>query len=123
MKLKDRMLGLGNELKGSGYEVNYPSLNEVIDYTGMTQEQKKIQKGEMIRRHLERIKDSDAILVVNEKLKDIDSYIGMNSFLEMGFAFALGKKIYLLNEIPKQSNDEEILGLNPTSLKGNLGLI
>ena len=74
----------------------------------------------MIRRHLERIKKSEAILVVNETAKGVENYIGANSFLEMGIAFALEKPIFLLNSVPQQLNRDELLGLNPTELKGDL---
>jgi hypothetical protein len=68
----------------------------------------------MIMDHLEKIKKGDAILVLNERLKDIDGYIGANSFLEMGFALCLNKKIFLLNKIPDQPNSVEIGGMMPT---------
>jgi len=57
---------------------------------------------------------------VNEKQRDVEGYIGSNSFLEMGFAFVLQKKIFILNKVPDQSNTEEILGLEPVELLGNL---
>jgi hypothetical protein len=41
----------------------------------------------------------------------------------MGLAFHLNKKIFLLNEIPKQSCKEEIIGMKPTLLNGDLNKI
>ena len=46
-----------------------------------------------------------------------------NGFLEMELAFALDKKIFLLNAVPDQPNNEEMLGLNPIELHGDLTMI
>lgn len=43
--------------------------------------------------------------------------------LEMGLAFHLGKKIFLLNPIPDISYQEEMFGIRPTVLSGDFGLI
>lgn len=123
MKVIDRVVEIGELLKEKGFEVHFPSLNETSDYSGMTTAQKAEHKKEMIARHLNRIKESDAILVVNETQRGIEGYIGTNAFLEMGFAFALGKKIFLLNAVPDQPNNEEMLGLSPVELRGDLNLI
>ncbi|MFC1789819.1 hypothetical protein ACFLYY_02505 [Patescibacteria group bacterium] len=80
-------------------------------------------KEDLIRDYYNKIKDSDAILVVNEKRNEIDNYIGGNSFLEMGFAHVLNKKIFLLNEIPKVSYKDEIEVMRPVVLNGDLGRV
>ena len=54
---------------------------------------------------------------------NIDNYIGGNSFLEMGFAFVLEKKIYLLNQIPEIGYRDEIEAMNPIMLEGDLNKI
>ncbi len=78
------------------------------------------RKGEVIRLHFEKIENSDAILVLNYSKNNIDNYIGGNTFLEMGIAFYLKKKLFLLNDIPILSYREEILGMKPIVLFGNL---
>lgn len=77
----------------------------------------------VIRRYFEIIQKSDAILVLNKKKKDVENYIGGNTFLEMGFAHVLEKKIFLLNEIPDISYADEIRAMQPTVLHGNISLI
>jgi nucleoside 2-deoxyribosyltransferase len=69
------------------------------------------------------IKDSDAVLIVNLEKKGIANYIGGNTFLEMGFALAYGKKIYILNELPTTGPLDEITGMLPVVLKGRLETI
>jgi predicted RNA-binding protein with PUA domain len=41
----------------------------------------------------------------------------------MGVALYLGKKIFLLNEIPEVENKEEILGMKPVIINNNLNKI
>lgn len=43
---------------------------------------------------------SDAILVLNYSKNKIDGYVGTSSLMEIGLAYYLGKKIFLLNPIP-----------------------
>lgn len=72
------------------------------------------------------VASSDAILVLNYKRKGIEGYIGTSTLMEIGLAYYLGKKIYLLNAIP--SHDEvrwahEIRLINPTILHGDFSLL
>ncbi len=81
------------------------------------------RKAEAVRRHFNKVAWSDAILVLNYEKNNIKGYIGGNTFLEMGVAFYLKKKIYLLNEIPELPYKEEILGVKPIILNGDLSKI
>ncbi len=123
MKALSKMKEVSVQLEEIGFEVHTPSMEETSDYSTMSPEQRAPHKNQMIVRHLERIKESDAILVVNENLKGIAGYVGANSFLEMGFAFALNIPIFLLNHIPDQSNKDELLGLYPIELNGDINLL
>lgn len=79
------------------------------------------QKGEAIANHFRKIDESDAILVTNYEKKGIENYIGGNTFLEIGYAFGTGKKIFILNNLPEQSAyKEEILGMQPIILSGDI---
>ncbi len=79
------------------------------------------QKTVLIRGHFEKIKNSDAILVLNYEKHNADNYIGGNVLMEMALAFHLGKPIYLVNSIPNDSSfEEEIIALEPVVLNGTL---
>ena len=70
------------------------------------------------------IKGSDGILVLNYEKKGVENYIGGNSFLEIGVAFDLGKKIFLLNPIPENlPYTEEIEVINPVVINGDFSII
>lgn len=74
-----------------------------------------------IKNHYRKIQKSDAILVLNYDKKGIKNYIGGNTFLEIGFAHVLDKKIYLLNQIPKiEYYYSEIKAMRPIILKSSL---
>lgn len=75
---------------------------------------------DFIREHFRKIQESDAILVLNYKKKDIEGYIGGNTFLEMGLAFYLQKKIYLLHNIPQMEYKTEMHAMQPIILHGNI---
>lgn len=78
---------------------------------------------EPIRNHFDKITWSDVILVLNYEKNTIQGYIGPNTLMEMGVAFYLHKPIFLLNPIPELPHTEEIRGLKPTILNGDLSLI
>ncbi len=83
---------------------------------------RKIQY-DVIKRYFEIIKNSDAILVLNLDKNGIKNYIGGNTFLEIGFAYVLGKKIFLLNPIPEMGYKDEIMAMQPIILNGDLNKI
>lgn len=96
--------------------VQHPSWKRTRDEDG----RRKIEN-DLIRKHWQKIQESDAVLVLNYDKDGIRHYVGGNSFLEMGFAFVLGKKIFLLREVPDMPFiKQEILGMQPTILNSEL---
>ncbi len=80
-------------------------------------------KDDVIKRYYNIIKESDTILVLNYEKKGVAGYIGGNTFLEMGFAHVLNKKIFLLNPIPEMGYRDEIIAMQPIVLDGDLNKI
>jgi nucleoside 2-deoxyribosyltransferase len=125
---------VADQLKENGFEVIIPDGAERILNGEMTLEEfmNKVNKGEgtkakiehdVIRTYFKKISDSDAILVLNYKKKEIENYIGGNTFLEIGFAHVLNKKIYLLNPIPEMHYKDELVAMQPIVINGDLGKI
>ena len=77
-------------------------------------------KYDFIREHFKNIEDADAILVVNPQKDGIPGYIGGNTFLEMGYAFGLGKKVYLLSPVPEMDYKTEMFAIQPIVIDGDL---
>lgn len=113
MKVKDKILEIGNILKGMGCDVLYPT--ECLE--GKVKEIAS-------RAHFDRIcdKETDIVLIVNEKAHDKDNYIGPNSFAEIAFGFYFNKDVYLLNDY-FDSYLDELRGWGVKVLKGKLDLL
>lgn len=80
-------------------------------------------KFDLIRGYFNKIKNHDAVLIVNPEKKGIKGYIGGNTFIEMAFAHVLNKKLYCLYPIPELSYTSEILAMQPIVIYGNLNKI
>ncbi len=77
-----------------------------------------------IRWYHNEINSSDAILVLNFEKNGIENYIGGNTLMEMGFAYVVGKKIFLINPIPDTLKyKDEIEAMDPIILNGDLNLV
>jgi len=123
-----KMIEARDILASNGHEVILPKYSReyatIEDIEGIHEESAKNKvEHDLIRDYYNEIKNSDAILLVNERRHDVDGYIGGNSFLEMGFAHILGKKIFLLNPIPDIGYRDEIEAMKPIVINGDLSLI
>jgi len=136
LKFSHQMKEIADSLIDKGFEVEIPwgakkILDGTFDYDKFMLEKerkgdaefRKQSREDLIIRYFDLIKHSDAILVANYKKGEIENYIGGNSFLEMGFAYVLGKKIYLLNPIPKMSYTDELIAMKPIVINGELSKI
>lgn len=134
----DEMVAAQQELKSLGHEVQLPPL-AVMDGNGQLIPVKEYyalrkaapddhewvwqRKAEAMRNHFAKVAWADAILVCNHDKNGIAAYVGANTLLEMGLAFHLNKPIYLLHPIPEVSYKEEILGMQPIVINGDLKCI
>ncbi len=126
-----QVLNVERELKQRGFKVKIPftalkmkkSGNfEVSAYKLWFKNPKwYARKRFLMTHHFRKIKEGDAILVLNYKKKGQDGYIGGNVLMEMGLAFHYKKPIYIFNPISQNvSFLEEILGMRPVFLNGDL---
>ena len=123
IKFFDDMVELQEKLEKLGHEVLMPVKAPGVDYWAEdnTSRVKAKKTLELINEHFHKIEKSDAILVVNVTKGDTKNYIGANTFLELGFAHYLGKRIYLLNPIPDQPYIlDEVLTIDPIILEGDI---
>ncbi|MEK6937732.1 MAG: hypothetical protein AABX04_01680 [Nanoarchaeota archaeon] len=125
---------IADELKYHGFEVSIPITSEKILRGELSLEDIKNEKekGEFsqraikydsIREYWKIIQGADAVLIANFDKKGIKDYIGGNSFLEMGFAHILHKKIFLLQSIPEILYADEIKAMQPVVLNGDFSKI
>lgn len=131
----DDMLAVKHRLEALGHTVKLPPSHitdekgELIDvreyYNRRKTESSNTswiwdRKQEAMTAHFDKVAWSDAILVLNYTKNGVEHYVGANTLLEMGLALHLNKKIFLFNPIPDISYREEILGMKPTVINGDL---
>lgn len=135
---RDELIKLGHEVKipelalevpeefGSGKKVyfgkfieenggmdNFPAGHKIWD----------LKEG-AIKDHYAKIDWCEAILVINEAKRGVDGYVGGNTLIEIGVAFYLSKKIFILHPVSSElSYKQEILGMKPVLLNSDLTLI
>ncbi len=134
----DEMLKAKEGLNGLGYEVKMPPrevMNEIGEMIPVSEYYKLRKmagddaewiwkrKGEAMNWHFEKVGWADALLILNHDKNGIEGYVGSNTLMEMGLGFFQGKRIYLLNKVPEISCKEEILGMKPIVINGDLNLI
>lgn len=136
MTFAQQMLDIKERLEKGGFEVVLPdNTEEYIGERSVLKERgvgwgsslegakRKIER-DLIRKHWVKISQSDAILVVNGDKNGVNNYIGGNSFLEMGFAHILGKKIFVLNPLPELPLIyQELVAMEPVILEGDLNKV
>ena len=79
-----------------------------------------------IKANFDLVAKADAILVVNHAKNAIEGYLGTSTLMEIGLAYYLGKKIFLLNKIPHFSEvrwAHEVLIMQPIIINGDLNKI
>ncbi len=128
MQFHKEMINGKEVLEKAGHTVIIPSgaYNEEVNEAFMNTDEEKINvkiEHDFIREHFRAIQESDVILVLNYDKNGIKGYIGGNTFLEMGYAFGLGKKIFLLNPIPRMDYLTEMHAMQPSVLSGDLAKI
>lgn len=125
MVFTEKMLKTKKNLEKIGHKVFVSSFSD--KYIGKTQKQKEDltqfhkKHKNAIREFWNKIKKSDAILVLNYTRRGIKNYIGGNTLMEIGFAYVLGKKIFLMNSIPEIIYyKSEIEAVKPIIIHGNI---
>ena len=121
----EEILDIQTKLKAAGHEVEIPHGVKNKEYWGRTEiaiseKAGDKVKNDVIRAYYEKIKNYDAVLVVNVDKRGIKNYIGGNTFLEMGFAHVLNKKLYCLNPLPDLPYTAELEAIQPIILNGDL---
>lgn len=128
------MLAVKNELEALGHEVDLPPtkiLNGQGEYITVSEYYEIRKSGSLepwvwdakkvaMLNHFNKEVWADAILVMNMDKKGIKGYIGANTLIEMGLALFLKKPIYLFNHLPEMDYSEEIKGMQPIVINGDL---
>lgn len=132
MKFAKEMLEAKEKLEKMGHEVKVPcDTQHFIDNPDFTTDNHADNydhciENDIIRKCFNQVADSDAILVLNHPKNGIDGYVGASTLMEIGLAYHLDKRIFLLNSPPKLEqlrHTHEILIMQPIILNGDLNKI
>jgi nucleoside 2-deoxyribosyltransferase len=109
MRNYDRMVRLASDLEARGHTVEVP-----VDLSEGGFADRRKEKAEFMRRMFDTIKECDTILAVNDEARTgYKGYIGPNTFLQLGMGFALGKRLFCLEQWDaKLPYDEELRAMN-----------
>jgi threonine dehydratase len=80
-------------------------------------------KADMLKHQDAKVLANDGILVLNFEKNGHPNYIGGATFLEIFRAFDANKKIFLFNPIPDNIFRDELLGMGPAIIAGDLSKI
>ena len=137
----EKMKTVASTLESYGYTVTCPGFTQeeldsgattFMDYVDSLGGVEKVLpdnpiwniKREAIFGYKDKIDKADAVLVCNFDKGDKKNPIGDNTFLEMGYAFFMRKKIVVLQGPPYGDEKiEEVLGMTPLFLYNDLQLI
>ena len=125
MAFSQSMLETKKTLENNGHEVVVPhNAEKYADGTIAIENKWEKIEGDLIRNYFNEIKNTDAVLILNQTKNNIANYIGGNGLIEMAFAHVLDKKLFLLNPIPQgMSYSDEIEAMRPIILNGDLSKI
>ena len=124
MQFTDKMLEVKKELQKLGHDAFVTDLHKAM--IGKADEEiekiKLHQKYNMdaIREFWNAMQGADAVLVLNYDKNGIKNYVGGNTLMEIGFAYVLNQKIFMLNPIPEMPYCEsEIKAVKPIIINGD----
>jgi len=128
MQFHKEMASVRDQLLARGFKVFVPGelddIHKNESYMDTDEERITVKiEYDFIREHFRKIEQADAILILNYEKKGIPGYIGGNTFLEMGYAFGLGKKVYLLYGVPDMDYKTEMFAIQPVVIDGDLSRI
>ena len=124
---------IADKLRGLGYRVVVPATAEKMKKSGdydiyatktWIKDPKHFgRKHTLAMGHFKEVAGGDAILIVNDNKPGKPNYIGPNTTMEWGLAYYLGKPVFMLNSVGKDSNFyEEVHGMS-TVINGDLSKI
>jgi len=132
MHFSKEMIEAKKKLKEMGHIAEVPcDAQEFVNNHKMTTDNheknyKWCIDNDIVRKCFNSIAKSDAVLFLNYPKNGIDGYIGASCLMEIGLAYHLNKKIFLLYSPPpvkEAKYSHEIIIMQPTILNGNLNLI
>jgi hypothetical protein len=123
----DKIPPIREKLEQAGHVITVPSgfadPFKELEMQKLEKEEYLEFKDRMLKEQGKRVEANDAILVLNFDKNGQANYIGGATFLEVFKAWDLGKKIFFFNDLPNGILHDELVGMNPLVIKGDLSLV
>ena len=128
MSFAKEMLELQAELRSFDHDVTLPCDTELhIEKPGfiddLNKDREHLIENNIMKRCFDILTESEAVLFLNLPKNGVEGYIGTSSLMEMGLAYYLGKKIYLMYPHPDPHNHRwahEVASFQPIMLNGSI---
>lgn len=123
MHFAKEMLETRSKLQKIGFEVEIPSDTELcVETPTLNENPEHCFTTDIMRDCMNRQEKCDAILILNHPKHGVDGYIGAHTLIEMGLAYYLKQKIFLLNPFVAKDRREsiEIEHMKPIVINGDL---
>ena len=123
------MLETKRQLEALSHQVSVPydtedHLNDPTLRNDPERDRKHSIEIDVYRKCFEILASNDAVLVLNIPQRGVEGYIGAAVLMEIGLAYYLRKKIFLLNPVsPKERYIEDVTILGAVILNGDLAKI
>ena len=131
MTFVNEMVKAKEELEDLGHKIFLPCDTDecmknpnLID--DLNADYKHLTENNILKKCFKLVADSNAILLLNYPKNGTDGYIGTSSLMELGIAYHLGKKLFLLHDIPDPNDARwahEVRVMRPIILKGDISKI
>lgn len=127
MTFSKQMIMAQKELMEFGHEVRVPvdadmHVDDPSAIDDLNRNRQHCIENQVMRTCFQYVADADAIVVLNFPKNGIEGYVGTAALMEMGLAYHLGKKIYLLYQPPTPQEHRwalEVSVFQPTVLHGS----
>jgi hypothetical protein len=127
MVFAKEMLETQKSLEELGHQVYIPITTiQCTTQSGLNEDLEFCLANDVMKDHFDKISDSDAILVLNYPKSNINGYVGGSALMEIAVAKHLGKKIFILHDLPTEKDLRyalEIKLTKPVLLNGDLNKI
>lgn len=130
MVFAKKMLAVQKQLEKLGHEVLIPiDTHACLENPSLQEDLEHCQTFSDIAvdlDHFQKVAESDAIIVLNYQKNNLSGYIGGATLMEIGLARHLGKKIFILHDLPKEDDLRYVLEIKltkPIILNGDISQI
>jgi len=131
MTFANEMVDAKKKLKALGHSAELPCdtdmhLGDSGFIDDFDKDYKHCVENKVMEKCFDSIAESDGILVLNYPKNDVNGYVGTATLMEIGLARYLGKKIFVLNELPDYKQHRwvhEVRIMQPVMLNGDLNKV